>query len=66
MIRIVPLHVPEGVLAPAAGPHLSYRGGQLITNVEVFTLFWGNAWQGAQAALAKSLNSSSTSSSPAR
>jgi hypothetical protein len=61
-IRIVPLHVPEGVLAPAAeaapaaGPQLTYRGGHLLTNVQVFTLFWGNAWQGAQSGLAKSIN----------
>jgi hypothetical protein len=47
----VPLHVPAGVVAPLAGvaappgPQLSYRGGPLITAVEVFTLFWGDAWR---------------------
>jgi hypothetical protein len=61
-IRIVPLHVPDAVLAPLAGaapaaaPQLSYRGGPLLTAVEVFTIFWGNAWQGAQGGLANNLN----------
>lgn len=50
-IRVVPLHVPESVLAPtpeagpAAPPQLSYRGGPLLTSVKVFTIFWGPAWQ---------------------
>jgi len=26
-------------------PHLKYNGGPLIDNVEVFTIFWGSAWQ---------------------
>jgi hypothetical protein len=45
-IRIVPLHKPEAqALAPAAAPKLVYRSGPLITAVEVFTIFWGSAWQ---------------------
>ena len=49
-IRIVPLHVPEGLLAPLAAapapaPHLTYRGGPLLTDVKVFTVYWGAAWQ---------------------
>ena len=40
-----PLH-PAGVGAP---PKLTYRGGPLLTNVEVITLFWGDAWQKAPA-----------------
>jgi hypothetical protein len=32
-----------GALAPQA--HLSYHGGPLLTNVRVFTIFWGAAWQ---------------------
>jgi hypothetical protein len=62
VIRIVPLHVPGGVVAPLAGvaappgPQLSYRGGPLITSVEVFTLFWGDAWQSTQTALAGTIN----------
>jgi hypothetical protein len=32
--------------APAAAPaQLTYRGGPLLANVEVFTAFWGSAWQ---------------------
>jgi hypothetical protein len=43
-IRIVPLsgQAPE---APAAQAALTYRGGELLTDVEVFTLFWGAGWQ---------------------
>jgi hypothetical protein len=46
-IRIVPLHVagdaehptPEALAAgPAAAPHLTYRGGPLLTSVKVFTI----------------------------
>ena len=49
-IRIVPLHRPELATAEAlaglaaAPPKLTYRGGPLLTNVEVFTIFWGAAW----------------------
>jgi len=47
-IRIVPLHRPEApTAAVAAAPHLSYRNGPLLTNVEVFTVFWGSWWQQA-------------------
>lgn len=62
-IRIVPLHVPDEVVkappgvAPAPPPQLTYRGGPLMTAVQVFTLFWGSAWQGPQAQLANGLNS---------
>lgn len=43
-INIVPLYVPE---APAATttPHLTYNNGPLLTAVQVFTIFWGSAWQ---------------------
>ena len=53
-IRIVPLYqasdagtptVEGAKAAPAVAPHLSYRNGPLLTNVEVFTIFWGAAWQ---------------------
>jgi hypothetical protein len=53
-IRIVPLHVPDtlreptaevAAAAPAAAPQLTYRNGPLLTGVEVFTIFWGSAWQ---------------------
>lgn len=62
-IRIVPLSLPAEVGAPAAGvpptaaPHLTYRGGHLLTAVEVFTLFWGPDWQQSpQADLASGVN----------
>jgi hypothetical protein len=42
-IRIVQLYsAPE---APATPPHLTYRNGPLISAVEVFTVFWGGAWE---------------------
>jgi hypothetical protein len=55
-IRIVPLHLPDtlrqptveaAAAAPAAAPKLTYRNGPLLTAVEVFTIFWGPAWQHA-------------------
>ena len=63
-VRIVPLHVPDAVRTPTAEaaaalagpPQLSYRNGPLIASVEDFTLFWGSAWQSAQAALAANIN----------
>jgi hypothetical protein len=53
-IRVVPLFVPDTVrqptvkaaaAVPAAPPQLTYRNGPLLTAVEVFTIFWGNAWE---------------------
>ena len=52
-IRIVPLFVDESVTQPttdaarvaAIAPRLTYRNGPLLTAVEVFTIFWGAAWQ---------------------
>ncbi len=48
-IRIVPLHRPEiagaAPAAPGATPNLTYRNGPLLTAAEVFTVFWGGAWQ---------------------
>jgi hypothetical protein len=61
-VRIVPLHLPKEVFEPVEaaaappGPKLVYEGGPLLTAVEVFTVFWGNAWQGAQAGLAQTIN----------
>jgi hypothetical protein len=47
-IRIVPLHRPEAAAAvQAAAPHLTYRNGPLLSSVQVFTIFWGAAWQQA-------------------
>ena len=45
-LRIVPLH-PAPRAAAAAAPKLTYRNGPLLTNVQVFAIFWGKAWQAA-------------------
>jgi hypothetical protein len=47
-IRIVPLAGVEEMLLAPATPHLTYRGGPLLTAVEVVTVFWGGAWQSRQ------------------
>src|ERR1700726_3820873 len=44
-IRIVPLHHPQALQASAA--QLTYRNGPLLSAVEVFTVFWGAAWNSA-------------------
>src|SRR5947208_8269581 len=41
-IRVVPLYQPTIAAPPKAD--LTYRGGALIPNVEVFTIFWGKLW----------------------
>ncbi|HEX4575070.1 MAG TPA: hypothetical protein VH158_08060 [Gemmatimonadales bacterium] len=52
-IRIVPLRVPDALIAPAPGvpapppPALTYRGGPLLDAVQVFSVFWGAAWADA-------------------
>jgi hypothetical protein len=43
-IRIVPLHTAPR-LASTVSPQLTYRDGPLLTDVQVFTIFWGRAWQ---------------------
>lgn len=61
-IRIVPLHRVGELGQPAHGaaagpaPELTYRGGPLLTAVEVFTAFWGSWWQNSGASLAEELN----------
>src|SRR5712671_5593206 len=64
-IRVVPLHVPSTVheptaetlaAGPAAAPHLTYRNGPLLSNVEVFTVFWGAKWNTTQQPLATQVN----------
>jgi hypothetical protein len=64
-IRIVPLYHAEDAGQPtvdavAAGPstppQLTYRNGPLLTAVEVFTIFWGSAWQQGQAPLVAQIN----------
>src|SRR5690348_16142437 len=44
-IRIVPLQRPR-FAAPSAA-QLTYRGGPLLTAVQVFSVFWGAAWKDA-------------------
>lgn len=54
--RIVPLHSAPR-MAAAATPALTYRNGPLLTSVQVFTVFWGSAWQdAANSAVAKQMN----------
>jgi hypothetical protein len=63
-VRVVPLHLPDAVKTPtadaaapaASAPQLSYRNGPLIAAVEVFTVFWGSAWQSSQAPLVTQIN----------
>src|ERR1700674_5794418 len=62
-IRIVPLHVPKEISQPAEGvaapppPHLTYRGGPLLSSVEIFTVFWGTPWTTAPlTTMAQNLN----------
>lgn len=46
-IIIVPLYVPEEEKMLAAPAQLVYNNGPLLTAVQVFTVFWGSAWQQA-------------------
>lgn len=52
-IRIVPVRQIDeiGVATEEVGagppPDLTYRGGQLMTSVQVFTVFWGSTWSTA-------------------
>jgi hypothetical protein len=55
-IRIVPLRLEA--IAPATAPHLTYRGGPLLSEVQVFVFFWGDAWQqDPHVALVQQINS---------
>jgi hypothetical protein len=54
-IQIVPLRTEA--MAPLAKPNLTYRGGPLLSEVQVFAFFWGDAWQqDPQGALVQQLN----------
>ena len=44
-INIVPLYVPGQVKPAAPAAQLVYNNGPLLTAVQVFTVFWGAAWQ---------------------
>ena len=54
-IRIVPLH-PGPVAAPVTPPHLTYRGGPLLSAVQVVTAFWGAEWLADEAPLLTQIN----------
>ena len=43
-IQIVPLR-DFALAAPVTTARLTYRGGPLLSAVQVFTFFWGAAWQ---------------------
>jgi hypothetical protein len=59
-VRIVPLYVPKiktpSPPPPPPKPHLTYYNGPLLSAVQVFSIFWGPAWQGVQAPLVNQLN----------
>jgi hypothetical protein len=56
-IRIVPLYPPDGVIPVISTPNLTYRGGPLLSNVQVFTVFWGQGWQqSSQSSFIQQLN----------
>jgi hypothetical protein len=44
-LRIVPLHTAPRA-ASTTSPQFTYRDGPLLNKVEVFSIFWGQAWQG--------------------
>jgi len=54
-LRIVPLHSVRLTQATAS-PELTYRDGPLLTNVEVFTIFWGATWQESNSSLLTHMN----------
>jgi hypothetical protein len=54
---IVPMHGRPIARAGASPAHLSYGNGHLLTSVQVYTIFWGAAWQqSAQSTLLTQLN----------
>ena len=42
---VSPKKKPRRIVGTATSPQLTYRGGPLIQNVEVTTIYWGSAWQ---------------------
>src|SRR5713226_10229780 len=54
-IHIVPLRTEAA--GRVSAPNLMYRGGPLLGAVQVFTFFWGDAWQqDPQAGLMRQVN----------
>ena len=39
------LHKESKTKRAKSTPNLTYRGGSLLSNVEVFTIFWGSEWE---------------------
>src|SRR5260370_19446362 len=54
-IRSVPLHPGPGA-APVTPAHLTYRGGPLLSAVQVVTAFWGAEWLAGEAPLLTQIN----------
>ncbi len=51
-IKVAPLHSLKPI-----NPHLTYFGGPLLTNVQVFNIFWGKKWSaGSGASVAAKLD----------
>lgn len=54
--KIIKIVAPHGLVsrdmsaAALAAQPLTYRGGHLLTKVEVYTIFWGSTWTAAQTA----------------
>src|SRR5260370_8055174 len=56
LFRVVPLYRPEEIEA-APSAQLTFHNGPLLSAVEVFSIFWGSAWQRQpQSDLANNLN----------
>ncbi len=56
-LRIVPLATPELLTRAAPAAQLVYNNGPLISQAQVFTIFWGTGWeQSSQAPLIGQLN----------
>ncbi len=56
-IRIVPLATPELLTRAAPAAQLVYNNGPLISQAQVFTIFWGTAWlQSSQDPLIAQIN----------
>jgi hypothetical protein len=55
-IRIVPLHPGPAAAAPVVAPHLTYRGGPLLSAAAVVTAFWGDDWLAGEAPMLTQVN----------
>lgn len=55
IVPIVGKAASDAADALAATPHMTHHGGHLLTNVNVYTIFWGAGWQDL-ADIASSIN----------